>query len=305
MEVRLIKKVLLFVFPLVLLFVYTEIKARAIVKSDLDKKKILLEAKLDSIEILTLGSSHGLEGINPKFLKKHTFNLAHSGQATYYDVKLCMKYYEKIPNLKLVILPISYFSLTRYFINARKLDYYQTFNIQHDSLKMDFLDKSVAAKILPRVCLNVLLDKYVEPPYINIDKNGFLAMDSIDKNKRISNKLGLEKKNSFESIMSESVRTQSEILIDTLISKLITKDIELVFITLPQYKTVSQYFNPKILKQNKDFLQKMCKKYKCQYFDYQDDSRFAIDDFWDNDHLNYIGAEKFTKIINEEILGCK
>jgi hypothetical protein len=42
-------------------------------------------------------------------------------------------------------------------------------------------------------------------------------------------------------------------------------------------------------------------KYHLSYFNHFKDDRFVEDDFWDDDHLNDVGAEKFTRILNEEI----
>ena len=37
------------------------------------------------------------------------------------------------------------------------------------------------------------------------------------------------------------------------------------------------------------------------YLDYLKDPRFIANDFFDSNHLSDIGAEKFTKILNEDI----
>jgi hypothetical protein len=46
----------------------------------------------------------------------------------------------------------------------------------------------------------------------------------------------------------------------------------------------------------------LCLKYNAEYFDYFKDSRFTKGDFYDNDHLNYIGAGKFSRILDQDIV---
>ena len=49
-------------------------------------------------------------------------------------------------------------------------------------------------------------------------------------------------------------------------------------------------------------LEEIQKKYGIEYYNYLKHSRFVKEDFKDNDHLNPKGAEKFSKIVDMEIL---
>ena len=37
------------------------------------------------------------------------------------------------------------------------------------------------------------------------------------------------------------------------------------------------------------------------YYDFMADDRFSVDDFYDQDHLNESGADKFTKLLSDTI----
>ena len=74
-------------------------------------KKALLERQAGNLEVLAMGSSHGYYGILADCLGRPAFNLAAVSQSHYYDRALLEKYLGQLPRLKLVILPISYFSL--------------------------------------------------------------------------------------------------------------------------------------------------------------------------------------------------
>jgi hypothetical protein len=82
-----------------------------IIPNDYSYKKRQLLSKAKNIESLILGSSHTLYGINPEYFSPSSFNLAHVSQSLNYDLKLLKKYGDKIDNLKMVIIHISYFTL--------------------------------------------------------------------------------------------------------------------------------------------------------------------------------------------------
>ena len=107
---RFILKLVMFLFPLIAIIGFTEYQLRAI-PNDIKVRREILEKRLDSWEVIILGSSHGRSSINPNLLSSKTLNLACSSQDIFYDTNILLKYLPQLPKLKLVILPISYFSL--------------------------------------------------------------------------------------------------------------------------------------------------------------------------------------------------
>ena len=69
-----------------------------------------LEERLKKTEILILGSSHGLRGIRPELLPYPAFNLANVSQSLDIDRELFEAYQERMPRLRTIIIPISFFS---------------------------------------------------------------------------------------------------------------------------------------------------------------------------------------------------
>lgn len=49
-------------------------------------------------------------------------------------------------------------------------------------------------------------------------------------------------------------------------------------------------------------LKQISEKDGVPYFNYLRDERFTTQDFVDSDHLNKRGAEKFTRILNEDVV---
>ena len=46
---------------------------------------------------------------------------------------------------------------------------------------------------------------------------------------------------------------------------------------------------------------KLQQDFRIAYFDYREDTRFVDDDFYDQSHLSEIGAEKFTRLLMDDI----
>jgi hypothetical protein len=65
-----------------------------------------------SIEALILGSSHAFYGINPIEIKHYkAYNFAFPSQTIFLDKEILKKYSGQLTNLKVIVIPISYFSL--------------------------------------------------------------------------------------------------------------------------------------------------------------------------------------------------
>ncbi|MEI6854180.1 MAG: hypothetical protein WCL06_15135, partial [Bacteroidota bacterium] len=61
---------------------------------------------------------------------------------------------------------------------------------------------------------------------------------------------------------------------------------------------------PEVLRKNNLAIDELCEEYDCKFFDYFSDRSFTFGDFNDNDHLNYKGAEKLSKMIDRDILSA-
>jgi hypothetical protein len=291
-------RITVFIFPILIMFIYLEVQLRTFPVDDLSEKRNLFEARLDSIELLILGSSHASNGINPQFFQLKSFNLAHNGQAVYYDTNICNKYLSNMPKLKVVVFPISYFSLFTQYKRNRKIEYYQSYKIPNDSIMNQFSTYSLLCFISPKVAVSKLLNNKFRSRF---DLNGFDSLHHTKESTIINDSTGLERFKKFEEKVVDDLFLKSCQDVEILCKRLNDRNIQIVFITTPQFKTITQYFKLETLSQNQKFIQEMCVKYKCHYFNYQDDNRFLKQDFFNNDHLNPNGAEKFSKLLNADI----
>lgn len=297
---------LFFVFVLIsTLIFYTELRLREIPNS-YTVKRYYFEMNLDSLVVLILGSSHELEGINPVYLKMKGYNLSNGAQSLYYDKELILKYIYRMPKLKIVLVSISYFSLWYELYNFpeswREDSYYNFWGIRSNNSK--FFD-------LKRICYidlygtsfaqNAFRKNFKVTSDFYPDKNGWY-FKKLDYPFYPTDSLGKDRIRFHNTMMQDNVLENNVGYLETMLSEITKRKIIPVFITTPVHKTYYDNVDPEKIKVIEEEINKLCLKFHCKYFNYIKDPRFYDDDFDDEDHLNPKGAEKFTKILNDEIL---
>ncbi len=78
--------------------------------------------------------------------------------------------------------------------------------------------------------------------------------------------------------------------------------IQLVLITTPCWYSYYNQLNSQQLEKMNELTIKIQKEFDLPYFDYLKDNRFTAEDFFDSNHLSDVGAVKFTKILESDIL---
>lgn len=286
---------------------------------DLHKKRDIIESRLDSTVIAVMGSSHTNFGIDPNYISKYTTNFAFPAQSLYYDCKLIEKYYSQMPNLKFVVfdLSINSFGYDEYQGFPREcFAYKKEYGITLEPQKLfDVRDYSSLVlsltTVFPENVFNYFDKKFFSKSPVDgnaalINTDDFRAdgfyRNSIVTKKEFTDQEGRERvKAHFDGLDSSYSKSITKLLEDTIL-KLKRNGIEIIFVTMPCHKV---YYNHLSLKEMNDFCAKVSyftKKYSIHYYDYLKDTRFALEDFADIDHLNYHGAKKLTIIFNEDLL---
>lgn len=304
---RFILKSVLFISPLIIFLFYIEFHLKLIPNSYSFKRKCL-EEQLDSIQVLVLGSSQSYHGINPAYFKLNTFNLSNVSQSLFYDTKLTLKYIDKMPKLKYVIINISYFSLGSALIdgteNWRSYYYSQYWDVNYPEIKLYDLKKySQILLYTPQISFSYFRKNFEITLTEGIDRKGYLKNDSTNSYKNINDTLGHKRVLFHDNKFNESRYIENRNYLESLLSSLKKRNIIPLIITPPVFSTYSKYADKNKIKKNNEIINYLCKKYNCQYLDYFTDNRFVKSDFKDNDHLNFAGAEKFSKILNEKLKG--
>lgn len=302
---KLVLKLIIFSAPLLIIFSYTEFRLKHILNS-YTIKKTFLENNTNKIETLTVGSSQALYGINPEYLSGTTLNLGNASQSLYFDCALVEKYVDKLSSLKHVIIPISYFSFFSDMNDGkekiRTYAYYHFFNIKNHSFSFwDAKNYSLIPLLGIKRVVAVAKSNFKQlddESVATMTNKGFLPMDSANSKHRINDSLGKLRFNYHTTLIKKENLTTNIEALEKLLLHLTSKNIKISFISTPTYKTYYKNFDNKILQQNDSLINVLCKKYHCNYFNWQTDTSFIKEDFYDNDHLNKYGAAKFSKLLD-------
>lgn len=270
----------------------------------------------EDIDVLILGSSHNQVAINPDIINDFSCsNLAFGGQDIRIDSALFDKVILDLPKLQYVIFELSYHTLEhrnnmKYHRNSLYLRFYNINLFDRSTYIKDYSIYLSNPKLYNR-----FLNPFAEKTPVN--KYGFATeLSKIDtelhrfKNLNYNESIILNdtsnmviNRHKYEDIVAYNKNTSSLIY---MINKCIQNDITPIILSPPVYKNYfNSYLNSKE-KRRKDYVNQILEKYPSViYLDYEQDSRFVIIDFKNEDHLNPSGAKKFSKLLNDSLIEIK
>lgn len=301
---------LLFVFLLLVLSIPLEYLIRQI-PNPYSYKYEWMQKNAKDVEILVFGSSHAMYGIRPQYLEGKAFNLAFESQTLAYDYFLLNYFSDKYSNLKTIVLPISYFTL---FFRFEDLDSWWKCRYHHIYMDCQYHPYSLKYKLelahFPSAFqkLKTFLKKKFTNQNLNlIDEYGWGNTYSFSKRDTINI---TNTKKVLQTINWQTTEDWSHIdeiisSLEDIISFCRTRNIRLCLITTPTWHTYYDNLEPKQLFKMSQLIDSISKKNNLPYLNYMKDSRFTFDDFYDNSHLNDIGATKFSKILDKDIKSLK
>lgn len=250
-----------------------------------------------NVQVLVLGSSHGVTGIDPNSFSKNTFNIANYAQTLDLDYEILNKYQDELGALEYVIVPLSYHSLwskLKYHPQTWRLKYYDIYyniSTEKNPLKrLLFLDHTMQNDI------EILWDYYYKQknPIADLTLLGlnYLAptesLDALTKNsKEIADS---HKAGNLGTLYNENIECLKKIIE---IGK--RKNAKIIFVTLPAHPSFIElldeeqlnmlYATAKDLEDNKNvFYYNLL----CDFSNTNENDN--IDLFYDADHLSGKGA---------------
>jgi hypothetical protein len=301
------KRYIIFFIPLILIFCFLEYKLSLIPNSYNTKFNQMIQ-QANSIEILSLGSSHEYYGINPLIYPIPGYNLANTSQDLRTDLSLLKKYLPSMKKLKTLIIPISYFSLWYNLDNPnaenwRTSAYVRFFHLLPDSFNSVFnlSNYSLTAFYTPKTVLNYVKDGFKIDGAKNINSHGAYQINTVYYTAFTENEVA-NRINTHHSMMSDQVFEKNIRILNEIITLAKSYQITPVFMTLPVYETYLTVMNQKYYQKMVDTILSLTKKYSIKYHNYTYDPRFKKQIyFYDNDHLNTFGSEYFSKILYQEL----
>jgi len=272
------------------------------IPNDYSFKNEWLTNKVNFVKILSLGSSHSFYGIEPKCFSENAFNAAHVSQSIKYDHFIFSKFFDEMDSLKVLILPISYFSMFSFGpengIEDWRVKYYSIYygckyhrfepkyNLEtYNGLHLEDVECSIHGKANHRTCND-------------LGKGTTYALENRAENWEESGSLAA--KRHTETKIDTVILAKNKMMVEEMINKCGQKKVFVVILTMPAYHTYTENLDRKQL----DLMIECCEYFEKRYdnvyyLNLLVDERFQPNDFFDADHLNEYGAEKLSRILDD------
>lgn len=281
-----------------------------------------LEKYASEIEILVLGHSHSMEGFDTRITKRRSYNMGMGFQHIYFDDCIAAQFLDRMDSLKCVVITPSFFHFHYSLPSAKEMNGENLFNTVHIHLywNVDSLPSGPIPKLDPKYNLEILnnpVSSYVqmfkyylanglkptgksEPdPYgywgsdVTVDE-GFLDEDGLHRSR--------DHNPHFTGEVPEFQLTENYFIYDRLVKRCAERGIKAAVVMFPCWHTYVENLDQFQLDGTRRMLKELeATNANCKVFDYMADERFLVGDFQDGIHLNKYGAEKLTKILEQEI----
>ena len=315
---KFILKTIFFLLPIFVLAVIMEISLRTI-PNDYKQKRDYMDSHSNEIEVLILGSSHSLYGINPRYFSQKTYNMAYVSQSLDLDYKILEKYHNRFKNLKTIIVEISYFSLYATLETGPESWRAKNYNIYYDIPTSKVTNNF-------EVLTNKLDINYsrMKLYYIKRIKNDKAFIDSIFTAKMYNGWIPLKPAKTFDNLegiaaakrhtydITQKSKVEIHDELTNILGKIVDwskqKNVKVVFVTTPTYKTYYNRINAVQWDNTYKVIEDICRKNSnCHYINLlkNEGNLFTQKDFSDADHLSETGAEKMSKLINQFLTSTK
>lgn len=297
---RFFKYVVIFLLPILVYLTILEILVDEIPNS-YSFKYNYVKTKGDKIEAIAIGHSQLYDGFDPGCFKVRSFNLCNSAQHYIDNYYILKELLPLMPNLKMVIMPIGYMNATvvdNDEISSRSRFYYKYMGIKYDGqipLKYRF------ECLNPKEAREKLFCYYRGEDMVRCDSLG-----------RSHHEVQTEVKSFVYTYLTRWTQPRNRKLflgnedyflktIDLLKEKKIT----IILVSPPIYWGEYVGVNDDQQRFIKEYAENLAKKYALYYVDFESDTSFLCEDFFDEGHLNNKGAEKFTGKLNECLVTMK
>ncbi len=253
------------------------------------------------VSTLILGSSHTYYGLRPDCMADSVFNLANVSQNVDYDFLELKHYASQMPNLRRIIIPISYFTYRDPEIE--EIDRWAAFQYKIRMKLPRHSDLSIYNfQIFDFDTYSAMLRNLVIGSPSNLcDSLGFGLGYDLSKRARNWKEGGPSRAARHTRPRSgryeEVLREQTD-----MIRWARDRGIETVIITTPVWATYRNALEPCQLEEMYRGIARLSELQGVRYFDFLTDDRFREDDFYDSDHLSDIGATKLSRILADTLL---
>jgi len=298
---KFLKKILVFVIPIVLVTLAFEVYLRTL-NTDYRKKMTGLKANYNTIQLLALGNSHAYNDVDPRQFDIEAYNMAASNQSIYFDKRITLKHIDKLKSLKYVLISVDYHSLSFSSQGLRDTWVYYNYDIKYKDKKEFWTSLSYFwFGYTPRITISMIKSEFLDWHHGNTKNNQVIKgwMPQYGVNESAFTKKSIKSRANYFNREVKNSTEREEIItdLDDFIVQLKQRNVTPILFTSPMYKDVYTYLKKENLEQNKEDIQVLVNKHKIEYWDFSNEN-YDKSLFHNNDHLNDKGAEIFTKKLN-------
>ena len=291
----------MFAVPIVLFVSIVEIIVKQIPNS-YSYKYNYVKHNGQNIRTVVVGHSQLYDGFNPQLYDVPSFNLCNSAQNYMDDYYILKELLQYMPNLETVILPIGYMNFRTQDTCTVIFDYRRCY--YHEYMNIDYDRQLPFTKRYEWMNLTLAISKIQSYYFKHIDIVGCdsLGMRSTHHLSERKHKLGTNKLIEGYTRYDEDrnfIFGQKMYFIK-IMNLLINNNVSLILVSPPYYWNYTKNYNEAQKRFADNYISELCKKYPfVKYINMETDTTFVYDDFFDEAHLSEMGAEKFTKMLND------
>jgi hypothetical protein len=273
-------------------------------------KSAYIEKHGPGIEILALGGSHLFRGINPGVFDRTCFNFSNVSQSIDYDYRVLKKYIKKTPNLKYVLIPMNYITLTsrledgiEHWRKYKYLHYMGINNLTHKDLLVPDTYFTIHQQTGTSIVSDLHRYWWHKKDHITCNEDGWDNMPAEGWEKwspALVEKLMTDGRIAAERHEDHSYDLNKNMgYMDQIIQLCQENDVQLILITPP----ATSYYTNHLDQKKWDIIFHKCDSLEHQYphvhyHNYLYDTTFTDSLFMDGDHVNKQGSELLSAKLN-------
>jgi hypothetical protein len=296
-----LKYILLFFMPLAVLLATMELLLQSL-PNNYKIKSDYIEHHSEDIETLILGNSHTYYGLNPEWMNERTFNMSNVSQSLDIDLAILDHYLPKMPQLKTVVIRLSYDSMFETLSKTDEHWRYKDYALYTDiPLQYSWKNHSEILSISFKENLKRIFKYYIKKE-ASVTCNTFgWGMDANSSQAKDLHKTGALVAQKHTAI-SKDLFDDNFNTLKNIADLCAQKQIQIVLVTPPAFESYYLNLNYQQLEATVNVGLELANQYDyVTYYNFLEYWRFDKQHFYDADHLNELGALLFSKMINDII----
>jgi len=269
-----------------------------------------LHNSMEEISILFIGTSHTQNAINPEYIDQEAANLGFAGQDLQTSYALLENYIPKLSNLKYLGIEISYHSLELknrpdYWRNSF---YYRFFDLEnlhpeHYQLKNEVLSLTNFHYFFKNFIRFINpwneTKNYNEYGFPNSDIEGRFLRFQYGQDAIFNSYMNSKRIFRHSDTDIEAYR-QNIHIVDKIINLAEDHNINIFFYDTPLYTTYRACMIREKLNRRDTMIDNL-ETDGFHFLNFSSCNNFSVKEYKDDDHLNSLGARRFTKMMNDSI----